>query len=187
MIVFGNYIISEDLITEKFFCDINRCKGMCCVEGDGGAPLTEEEINYLEKNLDKILKYLSDNSIKTISSRGFYYIDSENEPVTQLNNGKECVFATFQDGIVKCAIQLAYFNKEIEIEKPASCALYPIRVKKYRNFIAVNVHKWEICNCSFEYGRFKNIDLLDSCKMAIIKHLGIDFYKYLINLKQKRT
>ncbi|MCX7955386.1 MAG: DUF3109 family protein [Bacteroidales bacterium] len=186
MILINNYIITDEILTENFSCNIEQCKGICCVEGDSGAPLTFDEVECLKKNIHKIYKYLSAKSIDTITKHNFYYIDVDNEPVTQLNDNKECVFAIFEKDIVRCAIQKAYVNKDIEFSKPASCALYPLRIKKYKDFVAVNIHRWDICKSSFEYGKTNNISLLEYCKDSIINHLGEYVYEYLKKLKQEK-
>lgn len=156
MIEIGNEIVSFDVIEECFLCDIASCKGICCVEGDSGAPLTTEEVSYLEKILPIIWGDLSDKSKKIIEQQGVAYEDEEGEMVTSIVDDKECVFAYEKEGIWKCAIEKAYREGKIDFKKPISCHLYPIRLQKFNRFTAVSYHKWDVCKEACYCGKKAN-------------------------------
>ena len=182
MIIFNNFLISEDILETKFYCDIKKCKGICCVEGDSGPPITNNELKLINSYLNYICKFLPESSIKTIETNGLYYTDQEGDLVIQLVSNRNCVFAIYNsNNITKCAIQLAHKKFKIPIIKPISCHLYPIKIKKIGDFIALNLHKWDICKPGYEKGAKMNYPLYEFCKSAIIKHLSYDLYLFLKN------
>ena len=153
MLQIDDKIISFDVIEKKFVCDITKCKGLCCIEGDSGAPLEDNEIDILIEAYPKVKPYLREISLKTIEEKGIYEIDFEGDKVTTLVDNKECVFIIFEGDVAICAIEKAYFDKKIKFRKPISCHLYPIRVAKYKEFDAVNYDKHEICKSALENGK----------------------------------
>ncbi len=170
-------IISDDLFEVKFVCDLDKCKGWCCVEGDAGAPLTEEEALVLDEVFPVVKKYLPQNALDTIKEKGLYEYDSDGDLVTTTIEDKECVFAyTDNNGIVKCAIEKAYLNGEIAFRKPISCHLYPIRLKYYEEFVAINYDKQKICNVALIKGKKLNVPLFRFLKEPLIRHFGQVFY-----------
>lgn len=175
-----NTIISFEVLETYFFCQLTKCKGACCVEGDAGAPLTHEEIDVMVDLLPIVLPELSEQSQKVISTQGFYYKDTENEPVTSLVNGRECVFA-YQEGtgVWKCAIEKLYLEGKSNFPKPVSCHLYPIRVQKYMGFWAVNYHRWDICHCALDFGQDLKIPLFQFLKDPLIRKFGESWYEQL--------
>ena len=179
MIEIDNTIVSLDVIETHFFCNIMECKGACCVEGDSGAPLENSEINEIQKNIHIIEKYLPEKSKKLISELGFYYIDNDNDKVTQLHQNKECVFAYFENNIARCAIEKAFFEDKISIQKPISCHLYPIRIKQYPLFTAINYHSWDICIPARIEGKKKNSLVFKFCKDALCNKFGNEWYEKL--------
>ncbi|MCX7862752.1 MAG: DUF3109 family protein [Bacteroidales bacterium] len=182
MIEIEHTIISLDIIEKNFSCLLSECKGACCIEGDSGAPLDNTEIQYIEKQLPIILKYLP-HSIKTyIQENGFYYIDSDGDLVTQLYKNKECVFSYTQNNIAMCAIETAFRNKEIFFNKPLSCRLYPIRITSYKTFTALNLHTWNICIPAFTHGCKSNIRVYEFCKEALCEKFGNDWYQKLLKV-----
>jgi hypothetical protein len=132
MLEIGNSIVSLDIISSRFTCNLQVCKGACCVTGDSGAPLEPAEVVILEEIFPALRPYLSEESIKSIEEQGTSVIDIEQETVTPLNNGKECAYTFFRDGIAFCAIEKAYQDGLIKFRKPISCHLYPVRIKKYK-------------------------------------------------------
>ncbi len=131
-------IISTQIFDRKFVCDLNACKGACCVEGDAGAPLTFEEVSILEDQLEAIKPYMREEGIQAVEASGVFYMDRENVPVTTLVEGKECAFVYFDDqGITKCSIEKAHKEGKLDFKKPISCHLYPIRTKKFDDFEAL--------------------------------------------------
>lgn len=180
MLQIDDTVISFDLLEDRFLCDLVTCKGSCCVEGDSGAPLEDEEIEILQKLLPVVWNDLSDVSKKVINKQGVYYIDEEDEPVTSIVNGRECVF-TYADenGIVKCAIEKAYREGKTDFYKPISCHLYPVRIQKYEEFTAVNVHHWSVCKCGRELGLQKDLPLYEFLKEPLIRRFGEEWYSKL--------
>lgn len=183
MIQIGRNIVSFDVLEEKFCCDLGFCKGVCCVHGDSGAPLEKDEAEILENVFPKVKPYLRKESILSIEKQGFYIIDSDGDLVTPLLNGKECAYAYFENGIAKCAIEKAYFDKKIAFRKPVSCHLYPIRITDYKEFSAVNYHKWEICAEAVKKGKKENIPVYIFLKDALIRKYGQEWYNELIIAK----
>jgi len=145
MLRIDDTLISFDLLEKKFCCHLDKCKGLCCVKGDSGAPLSDEEVLLLPKIIEKVKPYMRSEGIESIDRQGTHVIDSDHESVTPLIDGKECAYTIFEKGIAKCAIEKAWLEKVIDFQKPISCHLYPIRVKSYNDFVAVNYDKWDIC------------------------------------------
>ena len=184
MIQIDHTIISLDVLEQPFACNLSHCKGACCVEGDSGAPLEDDEITKIEDNFFIIQKYLPKKSLDTIQQFGFYFIDNDGDKVTQLNQNKECVFAYFENQIAYCGIEKAFLENNISIRKPISCYLYPIRLTKYSSFIAVNYHAWEICKPAIENGKKKNLKVYEVCKDALIEYFGQEWYNKLTQAAQ---
>ena len=138
MIQIEDKIISQEIFDQQFVCDLNACKGACCVEGDSGAPLLKNEAKELEKSYSIIRKYLSADGKEAIKKQGFSVIDSDNDLTTPLVNNRECAYVFNDSGVTKCAIEKAYLEDEINFKKPISCHLYPIRITEYKEFDSVN-------------------------------------------------
>jgi hypothetical protein len=173
-------IVSTQIFEKKFVCDLNACKGACCIEGDAGAPLTLEEVSILEDDLEAIKPYMREEGVKVVESTGVFYMDEENEPVTSLVNGGECAFVFFDEkGITKCAVEAAYLAGETQFKKPISCHLYPIRVKKFNDYRALNYDKWSICEPACACGGSLNVPVFRFLKEPLIRAFGDDFYKEL--------
>ena len=181
IIEIGNTLISSDLIDKKFVCDYKTCKGVCCVEGDSGAPLTPEEDKIIKQRLPIIKKYLSSESIELLEQQGTSYIDSDGDLVTTINNGRECVFTHFdKDNNCRCAIEMAYEAGEIkDFPKPISCALYPVRVKVYDSFIGLNYDEWDICKCAEVLGETIGVPVFQFLKAPLVRRFGDNWYKEL--------
>lgn len=178
MIEIGDKLISLDVFEKRFVCDLSACKGACCVEGDNGAPLEEEEIGIIEDNLEAIKPYMRKEGLDAIAKTGVFYMDDDNEPVTTLVNDAECAFVFFdENNITKCSIEEAYNRGEIDFKKPISCHLYPIRVSKLRNYLAVNYNHWNICNPACTLGEALNVKTFKFLKEPIIRMWGEAFYK----------
>jgi hypothetical protein len=179
MLRIDDTLISLDLLQKKFCCHLQRCKGLCCVKGDSGAPLTDEEVNLLPQIIGKILPYMRQDGVEAIEKHGTHIIDSDNEAVTPLIDGKECAYTIFEKGIAKCAIEKTFYEKAIDFQKPVSCHLYPVRVKKYEGFVAVNYDKWEICDPARKYGEKVGIPVFEFVKNALVRRFGSDWYNRL--------
>jgi len=173
-------IVSTQIFDKKFVCDLNACKGACCIEGDAGAPLTQEEVGFLERDLEAIKPYMREEGIKAVESSGVSYLDEENEPVTTLVNGAECAFVFFDEkGITKCAVEAAHLEGKTDFKKPISCHLYPIRVKKFNDYKALNYDKWSICEPACACGEALNVPVFRFLKEPLIRAFGEGFYKEL--------
>ncbi len=171
-------LVSSELFSKQFVCNLSACKGACCVEGDTGAPLEKKEIRQIERSLDKIKPYMTKAGIKAVEKEGVSYLDSFDDPVTMLVNGKECAFV-FRDenGITKCAIEKSYREKKIKFNKPISCHLYPIRVKKMEKFESLNYDRWSICKDACTLGKELKVPVYRFLKEPIVRAYGEDFYK----------
>jgi len=160
MFQIGKSIISDELFETEFVCNLNTCKGMCCVEGDSGAPLLEEEKVVLDRIYPVIKDYLMSEGIQAIEQQGKYVIDKEGELTTPLINGKECAYVIQEEsGIYFCGIEKAYRERKIDWPKPVSCHLYPVRVKDFPEFQTVNYNEWKICNSACELGQQLHVPL----------------------------
>ena len=180
MVEIEDKIISDELFEKKFVCDLQKCKGGCCVEGDSGAPLRSKEIKEISKNLSIIKSEMSTKGLHAIKNNDFHYVDSEGDKVTKLVDGKECVFVVFdKNNIAKCSIEAAYRKNKINFNKPISCHLYPVRVKKYDSFTAVNVDSWHVCKPACECGTELNVPVFKFLKDAIVRSWGLDFFHHL--------
>ncbi|MDR0574685.1 MAG: DUF3109 family protein [Tannerella sp.] len=180
MIRIEDTIISLDLIERYFICDLKQCKGACCIEGDAGAPLEKEEFEMLRKILPVIWEDLSPEAQTVINKQGVGYIDTENDIVTSIVKGKNCVF-TYHDanGVCKCAIEKAYYEGRIKFMKPISCHLYPIRVVRYKNYQAVNYHRWKICRAAEILGEQKRLPVYLFLREPLIRKFGEEWYNAL--------
>ena len=185
MIQIDEILLSEELFKEYFVCDLNSCKGACCVEGDAGAPLDIEEIDQLESKLDQIKPFLTEKGLKTIEETGAFVVDQDGEYVTPLNNGAECAFTTFdENGIAKCGIEDAYRSGATSFHKPVSCHLYPIRVHKGKFHEALNYHRWPICKPACECGSKLKVKVYRFLKDPIIRKYGEEFFEKMVEAEK---
>lgn len=181
LVEIGDKVVSTQIFERKFVCDLNACKGACCVEGDAGAPLTFEEVSILEDDLEAIKPFMRKEGIEAIEKTGVFYMDQDNEPVTTLVNNSECAFVYFdENGITKCAIEQAHKEGKTNFKKPISCHLYPIRVKKFNDFKALNYDKWSICEPACACGESLNVPVFKFLKEPIIRAFGEDFFQELV-------
>ena len=180
MFAIQNTLVSLDLLERYFVCDLNACKGICCVKGDAGAPLTEEEIGLLENIIDEILPYLDDEGRAMIDQKGVFEIDVDGDKGTSLLDNGRCAYALVDDsGMVSCGIEKAYNDGAITFKKPISCHLYPVRVTEYENYDAVNYNKWSICKPACDCGAKLNVPLYRFLKKALVRKYGNDWYEEL--------
>ena len=180
MIQIEDTIVSFDFFDKQFCCDLAVCKGICCIEGDSGAPLEQEELKELEQILSFIWNDLPKKSKEVIEKQGLAYVDVEGDLVTSIVDGKECVFAyTDEKGSCKCAIEKAWKEGKISFRKPISCHLYPARLTKYTRFTAVNFHSWNICRCANLLGVKENIPAYKFLKEAFVRKFGEEWYRQL--------
>lgn len=174
-----NYFIDDRIIKEKFYCDLQRCKGSCCtIKGATGAPILETEIKIIEDSLGSVYKYIPEENKKIIEAEGYYKII---EGELSLNNvdDNECVFSYYDSGIAKCSFQKAYLNKEIGFKKPISCELFPIRISG-KNSDTLRYEKFYECEDAISKGNENNITILEFVKDALIRRFGDGFYEILV-------
>ncbi|WP_120488444.1 DUF3109 family protein [Bergeyella cardium] len=181
MIQIEDKLISEEIFSEEFVCNLSKCKGICCVEGDAGAPLDKEEAQILENIYDKIKPYLTPEGIEAIEKQGKWEIDpNDGEYVTPLINNVECAYVTYDErGYTKCGIEKAYEDGVIDWQKPISCHLYPIRVTEYSSFTALNYHEWEVCSDACTLGKELQVPVYKFLKTPLIRKYGESFYSEL--------
>lgn len=174
-------IISGDVLEEQFVCDLEKCRGACCVEGDSGAPLEESELAILDDNYDKIEPYLTDDGKNTIRKTGKYIVDADGDYVTPLVNGDlECAYTIFENGVAKCGIEKAYLDGAVNFHKPISCHLYPIRVVKLKSGNeALNYHRWETCAAACELGVKLKVPVYKFLKSSLVRKYGQLWYDEL--------
>ena len=182
MLIVGQALVSEDVLAKRFQCAITSCKGACCVEGDAGAPLDEEELGIIEQELDAVKPFMSEQGLKLIAERGFSEQDPiDKDHVTACAPTGECVFVSYDEasGIAGCAIEKAYFDKKTWFRKPISCHLYPIRAKKYGEYMALNYHQWNICSAACTLGEENQVRVYEFLKEALTRKMGPSWYKEL--------
>ena len=180
LVEIGDKVVSTEVFERKFVCDLNACKGACCIEGDAGAPLSLEEVDILEEDLQAILPYMRPEGIEAVQKSGVFYMDEDNEPVTTLVNGGECAFVYFDEkGITKCAIEQAHTEGKTEFKKPISCHLYPIRVRQFNDFKALNYDRWSICAPACSCGEALNVPVYRFLKEPLIRAFGSEFFDEL--------
>lgn len=179
MISIGKAVVSDDVADKFFVCDLNKCKGACCVEGDLGAPLEKEEIKMLEEVYVHVKPYLSGEGIAAIESQGLYIEDEDGELTTTTIDNKECAYAIYEKGILKCGIEKAYLEGKINFKKPISCHLYPIRITKYEQYDALNYERWNICSPACNNGKKLGVQVYKFLKEPLIRKYGADWYDEL--------
>lgn len=178
MIQIDHTIISDDIFEKQFICDLCKCKGQCCVDGDSGAPLTRDEFTEINEILPEIRNDLSTQAQELIDKQGIAYTDTDGELVTSIIGGRECVFVHYdENGIAKCAIDSAYREGRISVQKPISCHLYPIRLQEYTNYTALNYNVWSICQPALKLGRREGMPLYRFLKEPLIRKFGEEWYQ----------
>lgn len=175
-----NTLVSEEIFDEEFTCNLSACKGECCVAGEAGAPVEEEEKEILQKIYPKVKPFLRPEGQQAIEEQGTWITSDFDGLETPLVNGKECAYVTFNEkGVALCGIEKAYRAGKIDFKKPVSCELYPVRVQKLTKFQAVNYHKWEICSPACALGKELQAPVYKFTKNALIRKFGEDWYDEL--------
>lgn len=177
----GDILVSEDVILEYFACDYPVCRGKCCIVGDSGAPLLEEELEPIEAHYDIFSPLMREEGRKAVEEKGFFEIDRDGDLVTPLVPGsEECAFCLFENGNCLCSIERRYFEGQSSFRKPISCQLYPVRAVQLRNgTIGLNLHRWDICQCAFDKGRREGIRAYEFLREPLTAAYGADFYEAL--------
>ena len=180
MLKVDNCLISEDVIDQAFACNVLACKGVCCIEGDAGAPLDSEEIDVIQDNLETIKTEMDETGLALLEKEGFAEKDPFDQmDVTTCKENKECVFVVRKDGILNCAIEIANKKHDFGFPKPISCHLYPVRLDKYNEYYALNYHRWSICSDACKKGKDDDIMVYQFAKTALERKFGEQWYKDL--------
>jgi len=180
MIEVGNVLVHEDVVKENFVCNLKKCKGACCLEGDSGAPLNHDELHILDEIYPKVKPFMTAKGIATIEETGTYVTDFEGDYTTPcVDTNKECAYVTWENGITKCAIEKAYEYGAINWKKPISCHLYPIRITKYPEFDVLNYDRWSICSPACSFGNELKVHVHEFLKEPLIRKFGEEWYKEL--------
>lgn len=180
MILIGETCISDDIADKFFVCNLEKCKGACCVEGDLGAPLEESELPVLEEIYEHVKPYLTKEGLDAIEKQGLYIEDWEGDYSTTTINDRECAYAFYDENkILKCGIEQAYLDGKIDFKKPISCHLYPIRITKYEQYHALNYDRWSICSDACTFGEQLGVEVYKFLKEPLIRAYGEEWYDEL--------
>ncbi len=180
MIAIKNTVVSEDLLEKKFVCDLTRCKGACCVEGESGAPLEKDELKEIKKVYPIIKDMLPEKGRKAIEEQGLYLIDGDGDWVTPLvGEGQECAYTIFENGVAKCSIEKAFHEGKTKFRKPVSCHLYPVRITKYKTYDAVNYEYWKLCAPACKLGASLQVPVYVFLKESLTRKFGKEWYSEL--------
>ena len=180
MFQLGKTIVSEEILEKDFVCNLSACKGACCIAGEAGAPLEQEETGILEEIYPKVKPFLRNEGIAAIEAQGTYVIGEDGEFETPLIDGADCAYVTFdKKGTALCGIEEAHNRGDISWKKPVSCQLYPVRVQDYSEFSAVNYHHWYICDDACTLGKELQVPVYKFVKEALIRKFGEDWYEEL--------
>lgn len=179
----GGILISSDLLTEKFCCDYDACKGACCIEGDAGAPVTLGEIAAIEDALDTVWPNLSAQAQSVIDQQGVAYTDRDGDLVTSIVGGKDCVFTCYHGDSCLCALEKAFRQGHTHFCKPVSCALYPVREKRFSDgTIGLNLHRWKICEAAYRKGQTLGLPVYVFLKEPLVRRFGSQWYSLLCQM-----
>ena len=184
MIVIDDIIVSDGVVDKHFVCDLNRCKGACCIEGDGGAPLDDDELSMLDKYYAQVEPYLQQKGIDAIHRKGRYVYERDDEysgyATPLMDDSEACAYVTENEhGIAVCGIEQAFEDDVISFRKPVSCHLYPIRVTQYEKITAVNYETWDICSSACQLGKELKVPAYQFIKDGLIRKFGSEFYEQL--------
>ncbi|MGE0772706.1 MAG: DUF3109 family protein [Cyclobacteriaceae bacterium] len=186
MMKVGEVLVSDEIKSVEFVCHLEKCKGACCVEGDLGAPLEEDELEVMKSIQEEVRPYLTPEGLRSIQKHGPYLLDEDGDYSTPTIGGRECAYAHYDEkGILKCGIEQAYLDGKISFRKPISCHLYPIRITKKKDFEAVNYHKWSICSAACTLGKSLEVPLYEFLREPLIRKYGEDWYDELVTQIEK--
>ena len=183
MIAIDNILISDEIVQEQFVCDLNKCKGGCCVDGDAGAPLNKDELDKINEVYDAVLPYLTEESKRELQRQGKYVYDKEFGWVTPTIESKVCVYGiTDKNGIVKCGIEQAYNDGKVQWKKPISCHLFPIRIQQSKDKQTEYVNyepREDLCSAACALGKNLKVPVYVFLKESLIRKYGPEFYETL--------
>lgn len=186
MVEIEDKIVSDEIFEECFLCDLSTCKGICCVEGDAGAPLEIEEIEIIDLHYNIFKKYMTPEGISAIEKNGIFVIDTDGDYTTPLiADAAACAYSFTEDDITYCAIERASRSGEIDFLKPISCHLYPIRVSRAKGgFTSLNYHRWSVCSDAMVCGKLSGVKVYQALKEPIIRAFGAEFYGHLCEVEK---
>ena len=184
MFLIQNTLVSLDVLEKEFCCDLETCRGGCCIEGDAGCPITDEELKIIREMLPELLPQMTKEAREVVEQQGLSYLDPSGEQVLSIVNGKDCIFArTDHNGWTYCLIEKRVKSGELRVEsdfsKPISCALYPIRLTKVGECTGVEYHRWDICHCARQLGKKQHIKLYQFLREPLIRRFGQEWYDEL--------
>ncbi len=173
-------IVSEEILEKDFVCNLSACKGACCVDGEAGAPLEEQELELLKQSFESVKGFLRKEGLEAIEEQGLYTTNELGENETPLIKGKDCAYVIYDENErAMCGIEEAYNQGAIDFKKPISCHLYPVRIRQYSEFAAVNYHQWEICDDACVLGKELQVPIYVFVKEALIRKFGEEWYREL--------
>lgn len=176
----GDVLLSSDIITERFCCDLDACKGACCVEGEAGAPVNLDEIGEIEASLDAVWPQMSAGAQAVVDRQGVAYNDADGDLVTSIVDGRDCVFTCHEGGLCLCLLEKAFREGRSGFCKPVSCALYPIREKRLSNgLMALNYHRWSVCAAARKKGAELGLYVYEFLKEPLVRRFGCEWYDEL--------
>ena len=176
----GDVLLSSEVFTECFCCDLSACRGQCCVEGDAGAPVSLDEVMAIEDALDEVWPELSASAQAVIDRQGVAYTDVDGELVTSIVGGRDCVFTCYDKGCCLCALERAYRQGRTGFVKPISCALYPIRMKRFKDgLVGINYHRWSVCTDAVRKGRELHLKVYQFLRSPLVRMFGQEWYDEL--------
>lgn len=180
MIEIEGKIVSTDIITERFLCDLGSCRGICCVEGNAGAPLEPDEAEVLSREWEAYKPFMTGAGVAAVESQGFAIVDDDGDLVTPLVGDAECAYSYSRDGVTLCAIEKAWAEGLTRFRKPVSCHLYPIRVVRFGNgSLGLGYHRWAVCDGARKLGRERGVPVFRMLREAIVRRFGEEFFSAL--------
>lgn len=180
MIIINSILVDQEILTEKFVCDLQKCKGACCVEGDAGAPLEIDELSIIDDIQEKVKPYITKEGAKELDKNGGYVLDEEDRKFkTNLINKGPCVYINYENGISYCGIEKAWKEGVIDFRKPISCHLYPIRVSNDSTLESIRYDRWSVCKAACSLGKKLQVPVYQFLKEPIIRKYGEVFYAAL--------
>ncbi|MEO8770437.1 MAG: DUF3109 family protein [Ferruginibacter sp.] len=183
MIAIDNVLVSDQIVKAQFVCDLNSCKGACCVDGDAGAPLNKNELKNIDEVFDKVLPYLNEESKMELNKQGRYVYDKEFGWVTPTIKSKVCVYGIVdKSGIVKCGIEQAYLDGKVKWKKPISCHLFPVIVTKSKDGVTEFANyepREDNCKAACVLGKKLKVPVYQFLKEPLIRKFGQKFYDAL--------
>ena len=186
MLLIEDKLVSLDVIEEQFVCDLLKCKGACCIEGDLGAPLEDKELELIVNEFENFKEYLRPEGLAVIKKEGAYIKDVELENSTPTIEGRECVYAVYDEkGVLKCGIEQAYRDGKTSFRKPSSCFMYPIRLSKVSEYVALNYDRWEICSDACSNGQELKVKVYEFLKVPLIEEFGEKWYNQLVEVAEE--